>query len=333
MKTDTLNRFTPLIFSNGKTLLNRIVIPPMASQTSNIDGFVTEKTISHYTRLAEARPGLLIVEYSFVHWSGRSEEYQLGIHSDEHITGLKTLADTIKKTGALAGIQLTHAGAKTERCFTNGILMAPSNIAVPVKDRQLEVPNSMTLEDILLWKKSFVDAVDRAVLAGFDLVELHSAHGYGLNQWLSKITNHRIDIYGDSLQGRMKLLLEIIIDIRKQHPKLLLSVRIPGRDFIHGGIQIEDSILVAQALEKIGVDIINVSSGIGGWKRPNERNGEGYLLNEAEQIQAAVKTPVIGVGGIKSGQFIDESLQKNRLSLAAVGRAILKDPKKWQENT
>jgi NADPH2 dehydrogenase len=332
MKTDALSRWSPLALPNGKALRNRVVVPPMASQTADENGFVTQKTLAHYQNLSEAQAGLLIAEYTFVDSTGRSEENQLGIQSDAHISGLTALAKSIQKTGALAGIQLTHGGAKSERSLTGGVLMAPSSIAVPVKDRQLETPDAMTSDEIDAWKSAFSSAVDRAVKAGFDLVEFHSAHGYGLNQWLSPITNHRTDSYGATLSGQIRLLLELVKDARARYPGLLISVRIPGQDFIEGGLKIEDSIRVAQALEAAGVSVIHVSSGIGGWRRPSERNGEGYLVSEATRIQAAVQIPVIGVGGIESGTYIDQSLLAHRFSLAAVGRAILKDPKHWGES-
>ena len=315
---------------NGKALRNRIVVPPMASQTANGKGLVTERTLSHYERLAEAAPGLLMVEYTFVHDSGRSEEHQLGIQSDSHIFGLTQLANRIKQSGSIAGIQITHSGGKTERTLTGGVLMGPSAVAVPVKDRIMETPAAMSKDEICLWIDAFVIAVERAVLAGFDLVEFHAAHGYGLNQWLSPITNRREDVYGGDLQGRMRIILKIISTVRTKHPDLLLSVRMPGQDFLEGGITTEEAVEIAQALETAGIDILNVSSGIGGWRRPSPRIGEGYLVNEAAAIQAKVEVPVIGVGGIETGDFIDASLEANRLSLAAIGRAILRDPKQWR---
>lgn len=116
----------------------------MASQTADENGLVTENTLAHYDRLTAATPGLLMVEYTYVDLSGKSEDHQLGIQSDDHISGLRKLAATIKSSGAVAGIQITHSGAKTERGLTGGVLMGPSAIAVPVKDRQLETPIPMT---------------------------------------------------------------------------------------------------------------------------------------------------------------------------------------------
>lgn len=301
----------------------------MASQTASLQGVATEATFSHYRQLTKAGAGLIFVEYTSVHSSGRSEENQLAADSDEHIEGLAKIAEIIKNSGAVAGLQLSHGGGKTERALTNGILMSPSGIKVPVKDSLMETPTAMSVDDIELWKNAFLRATQRARSAGFEAVELHAAHGYGLNQWLSPMTNQRTDAYGGSLTDRLRILTEIIELIRIHIPDILISVRMPGQDFLENGLKPEDSVLIAQKLEAAGVDLIHVSSGIGGWRRPGERTGEGYLVSEAAQIQARVKTPVIGVGGIVSGTYIDQGLQKNLFSLAAVGRAILGAPQDW----
>ncbi|MGZ3769767.1 MAG: NADH:flavin oxidoreductase [Bdellovibrio sp.] len=332
MEIQSLNRYSTLSFINGKNLRNRVVVPPMASQTADKSGFVTQKTLDHYQRLSQAGAGLLMVEYTFVHLSGRSEEHQLGIQSDEHIGGLSKLANTIKSSGAIAGIQLTHAGGKTDRTLTGGALMAPSDVAVPIKGGQLETPNPMNAEEIALWVNSFVSAAARAKQAGFDLVELHAAHGYGLNQWISPITNKRTDSFGGTIQNRAQLLIRIVEQIRHCYPDLLIAVRMPGQDFIENGLTFADTIALAKILEQRGVSIIDVSSGIGGWRRPNARTGEGYLVPEATIIQKAVNVPVIGVGGIQTGPYIDESLRAGLFSLAGVGRAILESPEAFRKN-
>ena len=323
MKQTLTNRHSPLPLNHSKTLKNRVVVPPMASETADDRGFVTQETIAHYGRLAKSKAALIMVEYSFVHPTGKSEERQLGISEDSQIPGLAQVAEEIHLHGALAAIQLTHAGGKTEKKFSAGIMQSPSGIIVPVKDQLLESPAVMTLEEIQGWKDSFKAAALRAVAAGFDLVELHAAHGYGLNQWLSPITNQRTDHYGGSLTKNLKLLIEIISEIKTACPGLLLSVRIPGQDFLEGGLSPEAAVTIAKTLEENGVDLINVSSGIGGWRRPRSRTGEGYLVDEASFIARQIRTPVIGVGGIESGDYIDNILGDNRIALAAVGRAIL----------
>lgn len=129
------------------------------------------------------------------------------------------------------------------------------------------------------------------------------------------------------------MLIEILCEIRKQFPELLISVRIPGQDFLEGGLTLVETVKLVQQLEFCGVDINHVSSGIGGWKRPRERSGEGYLVKEASVIQCSVKTPVIGVGGIQTREFIDEGLLAGRFSVATIGRAILTDPVEFYNRT
>lgn len=310
----------------NKTFKNRIIIPPMASQTANVFGDVSEKTLFHYKRLASSGAALVFVEYSYIHSSGKSESNQLGIYRDEQIIPLARLAKVIKAEGALAGIQLVHAGGKTTRDLTIGRLIGPSSIQVPVKGENLDVPDMATLEDINLIKNSFLDATSRAVAAGFDIIELHCAHGYGLNQWLSPITNKRKDRYGGVFKNRIRLLTEIIELIHFNHPLVLLSVRMPGQDYFPGGLTPTEGIRLGRALEYLGVNILNVSSGIGGWRRPRNFEGEGYLVDDARRIQNQVKIPVIGVGGLKSKEVINQMLFEKAFTFAAIGRAMLEDP-------
>lgn len=307
-------------------LRNRIVIPPMASATADEAGFVTERTLAHYRRLATSGAALVFVEYSFVHPSGRSEENQLGVDQEAQVEGLSKLAAVIKASGALAGIQLTHAGGKTERRFTGEEPMGPSGVPVPVKDQIPEIPRPMDLSDIDSWRESFLSAAARARAAGFDVVELHAAHGYGLNQWLSPLTNLRDDAYGGTVEKNLTLITTILREIRASFPELILAVRMPGQDFFPGGLTPQDAVTIARALEASGVEILDVSSGIGGWRRPGVRSGEGYLVEEAGLIQRNVSVPVIGVGGIESKAYVNSILREGTVSLAAIGRAMLKDP-------
>jgi NADPH2 dehydrogenase len=326
-----LNRFSSLSLEGGVTLKNRVVVPPMASQTADKKGFATEATLDHYERLSKSGTAIVFVEYTYVHSSGRSEPNQLSVESDAHIDGLSQISNIIHKAGAVAGLQLTHSGGKTDKSLTGGVLMGPSDVSVPVRGKELEPTTPMSLDEISNLQSQFFEAVKRSCSAIFEIVEFHLAHGYGLNQWISPITNQRQDPYGKNLEGRLRLFGELLQMARKACPKLLFSARIPGQDLLPGGLSISDMQLVAKQLEGMGLDIIDVSSGLGGWKRPRDRSGEGYLVSESEAIQKVVSIPVIGVGGITTGQYIDEALQKNKLSLAAVGRAILADPQKWKQ--
>jgi NADPH2 dehydrogenase len=198
------SRFDKLDLGRGRRAANRVVVPPMASETAGADGVATAATVDRYARLASSGAGLVFVEYTFVDWSGRSEPNQLGLTSDGHAAALAPVLAAIKARGAVAGLQLTHCGGKTTRDLTGGVLQGPSDVAVPVKDRVTEPTTPMTPDEIRAWKAAFVAAAERGAALGFDVVELHAAHGYGLNQWLSPVTNRRSDEYGGEHEGRAR---------------------------------------------------------------------------------------------------------------------------------
>ncbi|MBY5990907.1 NADH:flavin oxidoreductase [Ferrimonas balearica] len=323
-------RFRPLALANGLILNNRLVVPPMASQTADSSGRVTEQTLAHYRQLARSGAGLVMVEYSHVALTGRSEPNQLGAHDEACVPGLTLLASELHRAGVVTGLQLTHCGGKASQDVC-GDLMGPSGITVPAYDRTLEAPRAMTSDDIRTWHRDFVAAAVRADQAGFDLVEIHCAHGYGINQWLSPLTNQRSDRYGGSLRNRARLLLEIIEGIRVAAPRLGVIVRIPGQDGYPEGLSQDDMRTVAGWLVEAGVLLLDISSGIGGWNRPKARRGEGYLVAESRALCGQLGVPVIGVGGIESADYMETALAERWLDLAAVGRAILKDPVAFRE--
>lgn len=315
-----------LNLGKGLKLANRVIVPAMASTTATKRGCVTPQTIEHYRKLLISRASMVIVEYSYIHQSGRSERYQVGIDDDRHIPGLKTLATMIKASGSIALIQLTHAGGKSSRQLTDGSLLSPSGITVPHHNNIYEKPDEANLSDIVLLQNSFIKAAQRAAQSGFDGIELHAAHGYGLNQWISPLTNKRMDAYGGTQSRRLRILTEMITEIKSQFPGLLVSIRIPGQDYIAGGLNLASTPSIAHSLEKVGVDLISVSSGLSGWRRPRNKQGEGYLVEDAMAIKSSVSIPVIGVGGIESPNYINQALNKRKLDLAAIGRAILNNP-------
>ncbi|MCO5142976.1 MAG: NADH:flavin oxidoreductase [Oligoflexia bacterium] len=329
MENNTLNRWSKYFFKNGKIANNRVVVPPMASQTASNKGYVTLKTLEHYKKLSQSGAGILFAEYSYIHTSGKGEINQLAIDSDHKIPGLTELRKSIQFSGALAGIQIVHTGGKTSSNLTGQKLLGASEISIPSKNTSLEAPRSIDQNEITKMINWYLDATKRAYLSGFDIVELHAAHGYGLNQWLSPITNQRQDLYGGSLENRARLLLEVSSKIKELYPSLLLAVRLPGQDHYENGLQSSDMQWVSKKLSHIGVDLIDISSGIGGWMRPNNIQGQGYLVQDASNIKSSLSTPVIGVGGIEKGDFIDSILLEEKVDFAAVGRAILKEPLSW----
>jgi len=326
-----LTRWSAYQFKNGKTAQNRVVVPPMASQTADRQGFATEKTIQHYRSLSQSGAGLVFVEYSFVSSEGKGEVNQLGISQDGHVFGLSQISSAIRLEGALAGLQVVHAGSKTSTEIAGAKLQAPSAHPVPVKGWEPEVPFEMSEDQIQKWILDFTQAAARAQNAGFDFIEVHAAHGYGLNQWLSPLTNKRTDSFGGGIEGRAKLLFEIVKSIKVSAPELLVAVRLPAQDHHEGGLTFQEMIWVARHLEKLKVDLIDVSSGIGGWRRPTGHSGQGYLVADAYELKKHLSIPVIGVGGIETGAFIDQILELEKIDFAAVGRAILQNSLAWKD--
>ena len=324
----TALRFTPLTLSNGLTLKNRLVVPPMASQTADVNGLATPATISHYHHLSQSGAGLVMVEYSHVNLAGRSETNQLGAHDDACLPGLTAVASTLHTAGVKTGLQITHCGGKDIAAISSDV-MGPSGITVPAYDRVLPTPRAMTVDDINTWQQDFVAAAIRADKAGFDLVEIHCAHGYGINQWLSPLTNQRQDKYGGELENRARILIEIVTQIKQVAPKLAVMTRIPGQDGYPGGLTHADMAQVSQWLVAAGVEILNVSSGIGGWNRPKDKRGEGFLVEDAAPLTGTTTAAVIGVGGIESVDYIETILTTKQVDLVAVGRAILAGPSEF----
>jgi NADPH2 dehydrogenase len=316
-------------FDIGRRRLHtRLVLPPMASGTADERGVVTPELLAHYDRIVSAHHGLAWVEYTYVHPSGRSEPRQPGMHTDEHERGMAQVAALIRTRGALAGLQLTHAGAKTEpELIGGGRPVGASPIEVPAHRAAFDAPDELTEFQAYELIDAFVASAARAVRAGFAAVEIHAAHGYLLNQWVSPLTNQRVDAHGGSLVARSRLLVEIVRRVRAAvGDQVIVSVRFPGQDRLAGGIDAGDGITLARLLVDAGVDVLNVSSGLGGWRRGREQRGEGYLVPDAARIRAEVGVPVIGVGGIETHEYARAVLARGDVDLVAVGRAVLADP-------
>lgn len=318
--------WTPLKIGQ-QTLKSRLTLPPMASSTGDERGHVTDATLAHYARIVNGRQGLVFVEYTYVHPWGRSESQQLGLHHGEHREGLARLAALIRERGSLPGIQLTHAGGKTEVELIGRKPLGASAVAIPAYGGDMPAPEPMNGDEIETLFQAFVAAASRAEAAGFAAIEIHCAHGYFFNQWLSPVTNQRQDRHGGSPEARSKLLLDLIVELRvRLRSETILSLRFPGQDRIPGGLTLEHTVALAQAVARAGVDVLNVSSGLGGWRRGREQRGEGYLVEDAATLRRALGIPVIGVGGVASLEYCRETLNRGDVDMLAVGRAILENP-------
>ncbi|MEW9500306.1 NADPH dehydrogenase NamA [Jeotgalibacillus marinus] len=300
------------------TFNNRIVMAPMCMYSShNQDGRVENWHKTHYTTRAVGQVGLIVLEATAVTPQGRISNEDLGIWSDDHIDGLKELVSLLKEQNTKTGIQLAHAGRKS---MTDGDIIAPSAIAF---NDQMKTPIEMTKKDIQDTIEAFRQGARRAKEAGFDVIELHGAHGYLINEFLSPLSNRREDEYGGSAENRYRLLRETI-DAVKQEWEGPLFVRISAYDYDKNGLTAEDYVPFAKWMKEQGVDLIDVSSGAVVPARIHAYPG--YQVPFAETIREGADIPVGAVGLITSGIQAEEILQNERADFIFLARELLRDP-------
>ncbi|TDL34663.1 NADPH dehydrogenase NamA [Jeotgalibacillus sp. S-D1] len=300
------------------TLKNRIVMAPMCMYSShNKDGHVENWHKTHYTSRAVGQVGLIMLEATAVTPQGRISNEDLGIWNDEHIHGLRELVTLIKEQGAKTAIQLAHAGRKS---MTDGDIIAPS--AIPFNEK-MKTPLEMSLKDINETVLAFKQGARRADEAGFDIIELHGAHGYLINEFLSPLANRREDDYGGSAENRYRFLREIV-DAVKDVWNGPLIVRVSASDWDENGLAAEDYIPFAKWMKEQGVDLIDVSSGAVVPAKINVYPG--YQVGMAETIKKGADIPVGAVGLITTGIQAEEILQNKRADLIFLARELLRDP-------
>ena len=306
-------------------LKNRIVMPPMAFGLSNEKGEVTEKLITHYSERCQD-VGLVIVEATNVSHNGRIFKRQLSIADENNQSGFIDLVDEVHKKGSKAALQLVHAGGAASQELV-GRPLAPSAVMIP--ELYETVPDEMNPKEIDDTVEDFIKAAVRAYEAGFDAIEVHGAHGYLLNQFLSPLTNQRVDSFGGTLEDRMRVPLMVVEGIkRKLGVSYPLFYRLGAEDIMEGGLKIEEGILAAQLLVQSGVDVLDISGGVGSsLKWLDKQSGTGFLIPQAAAVKAVVGIPVIGVGGIKTAKEAESIIRSGYVDLVAIGRAMLKDPK------
>jgi len=317
-------------FDNGKIKLkNRLVMPPMATAKSDVDGSVSRDVLDYYEEKSKGGYiSLVIIEHSYISRDGKASLNQLSVEDDSMIEGLKKLAETIHKNGSKAVMQINHAGSNA-RMEVNQKPVGPSAILNPRKLTDL-VPTELTKDNIKEIINNFKNAAIRVKKAGFYGVEIHSAHSYLLDQFLSPLSNKRTDEYGGDIHGRIKIHLEIIEAVRKavgdDYPLLL---RLGATDDREDGLTMDDAVQAAACFEKAGVDMLDISGGMCGYI-PSNSNEQGYFSLQSETIKKEVGIPVILTGGITQPQSAENLLAESKADFIGVGRAVLKDSA-WAE--
>ncbi len=330
----TASLFEPLTL-RGVTLRNRIGVSPMC-QYSSTDGYANDWHLVHLGSRAVGGAGIVIAEATAVTPEGRISPYDLGLWRDEHVEMLSRITRFLRDHGAVAGVQLAHAGRKasTDAPWRGGAQLSPTDggwspivapSAVPFGSRS-QVPHALDAGDIQRVVDAFRDAARRALRAGFQVIELHGAHGYLLHQFLSPLANDRRDEYGGSFENRVRLMLEVTDAVRSVWPESLpLLVRLSGTDWVEGGWDVEQSSELARLLGARGVDLIDCSSGgvVPGVKIPV---GPGYQVALAEHIRKSTGMPTAAVGLITSAQQADAIVRAGSADVVLLARALLRDP-------
>jgi 2,4-dienoyl-CoA reductase-like NADH-dependent reductase (Old Yellow Enzyme family) len=326
--------FQPLTIKSV-TLRNRIGVSPMC-QYSSEDGAATDWHLVHLGSRAVGGAGLVIAEATAVSPEGRITPGDAGIWSDHHVEPIARINRFVKQHGAVPGIQIAHAGRKASaaRPWEGGAhladnaggwpTLAPSALAFG--GELPKVPRAMTEADIARVQSDFISATKRALAAGCDWLELHSAHGYLSHEFLSPLTNQRTDRYGGSFDNRIRFLLETTSAVRAVWPERLpLAVRISCTDWVPGGWDIEQSIELARRLKAEGVDLIDCSSG-GTVPDAKIPVGPGYQVPFAERIRKEAAITTAAVGMITTPAQADEIVRQGHADLVLLAREFLRDP-------
>lgn len=301
-------------------LKNRIAMAPMCMYTAKDDGLATEWHKIHYATRAIGGVGLIIQEATGVERRGRITDKDLGIWDDSQIKNLKEIVNTCKNYGAVMGIQLGHAGRKCEIKSLETI--APSAIAF---NDEYKIPKEMTKDDIKVVIEAFKIAAKRCMEIGYDIIEIHGAHGYLINQFLSPLSNKRSDEYGGNTENRARFLKEIIKAVREVWPKeKAIILRVSAEDYVEEGNHPEELAQIINLVKDEGIDIINVSSGAVVPARIKAYPG--YQIKFAEIIREKTGLPVIAGGLITTADIAEEILQNNRADMIFLGRVLLRNP-------
>ena len=323
----------------SKTFRNRVVLSPMCQYKAK-DGIISDWHLQHYSRFAFSGLGAAFIEATGVSPEGRIGHGCTGIWSDDHVEGLSKIVKTFNQYDCLSGIQLAHAGRKasflrpwdgaspiTENDKIEPAWQTIGPSAIPINNSS-PVPKEMTIEDINRVKEDFKNAAIRANIAGFDILEIHGAHGYLLHSFFSPISNMRNDQYGGNFENRIRFAMEIIADIKSVWPEnkplfyRLSSIDAPGQ-----GATIEDNVQLAKSLKIAGVDVIDCSSGgiTGSPVLTKSKIIPGFQVPYSEKIKKEAEISSMAVGAIINADQANEIILNKRADLVAMGRELLAD--------
>jgi len=325
--------FSPLKIKNTE-FRNRIAVSPMC-EYSSVDGFADDWHLVHLGSRAVGGAALVITEATAVSAEGRISYGDLGIWKDEHIEKLKQITDFIHEHGAIAGVQLAHAGRKASHEVPwkgnkqipsdneNGWkALAPSPVAFAESD---EAPLELDKTGIEKIKADFKAAAARALKAGFKVIEIHAAHGYLIHEFYSPLSNHRTDEYGGSFENRIRLLFEVISAVKESWPtENPLFVRISSTDWTEGGWTADDSVNLAKKLKEAGVDLVDCSSG--GNILTQIPLKPGYQVEFAERVRKESEIMTGAVGLITEAEQADDIIKSGQADMVLLARELLRDP-------
>ena len=315
---------------NGMKIKNRFVRSATYEAMAELDGTVKDQLVAYMDDLSRAEVGLIISGHAHVIMEGQAGPRQMGIYSDAMIDGLKRITSIVHQNGGVIAVQLAHAGQKGI-AGADYAALGPSAI---LKDDVTKCAE-MTEGDIKRTISAFGDAAERAIKSGFDAIQIHSAHGYLLSQFLSPHYNKRKDNYGGNLENRARLLLEVYKEIRQRVGESFpVMIKINSEDFLKNGFTLEEMIEVAQMLEEHGMDAIEMSGGTFesgklipsrvGTSKSTER--EVYYRKAAEAFKKKIKIPLILVGGFLSFDIAEEAVASGLADYVALSRPLIREP-------
>ena len=308
-------------------LKNRIMMAPMETGLAEEGGFVGDRLIRYLAERVKNEVAISITGSIACSPEGRGLPRQLGCYDDAFLPGLTRLAEAVHSGGSRIGGQIYHAGRQATRMITGLQPLAPSPVPCPLMN---DIPKEMTVADMEEVSGKFAQGASRIVRAGFDLVEVHMAHGYLLFGFLSPFSNRRTDRYGGSLENRMRFPLDVLRRVQEAvGDRAAVTVRLSVDEFLEGGFTFDDAKEVCKSLDACGVHAISISAGsyasVPAIIQPMTYPG-GFLVPYAEQIRRLVSVPVIVAGRINSPQSIEEILKSGKADMVAIGRALISDP-------